>query len=245
MIMPGDGKSSCRAHITRNGQNNFAFSKKLNYLVSLGKVFLQDMIDPIKTELLTLLRGKSVFHGDFVLSSGARSKYYVDCKLTTFDSRGAWLVGEAMFDLIRSAARSLNVRVVGVGGLTMGADPIALSVGMISFRKDEHNPWKTFSVRKTQKGHGQAKLIEGNFEEGDLVVVIDDVITKGESTLKAIEAVVEAKGKIAFVAVLVDREEGGRQKIEAQGFRVFQLFNKEDLLGLDETSVEVKDRVVA
>ncbi len=190
------------------------------------------MTDPIKSELLTLLRKKSVFHGDFLLSSGARSKYYVDCKLTTFDGKGAWLVGQAMHDLIRSAERSLNLHVAGVGGLTMGADPIALSVGMMSHRQGDPDPWKTFSVRKTQKSHGQAKLIEGNFQKGDLVVVIDDVVTKGESTLKAIEAVVEAEGKIAFVAALVDREEGGRQKIEAQGYRVFPLFNKQDLLGV-------------
>ena len=150
------------------------------------------MDDPIKSELLALLRQKSVFHGDFVLSSGAHSKYYVDCKLTTFDSKGAWLVGEAMYNLIRQTARSLNCQIRGVGGLTMGADPVSLAVGMMSQRDVGSEPLKTFSVRKSQKSHGQAKLIEGNFKEGDLVVVIDDVITKGESTLKAIEAVVQA-----------------------------------------------------
>jgi orotate phosphoribosyltransferase len=205
----------------------------------LGKGFLQNMTDPIKSELLALLRKKSVFHGDFVLSSGVHSKYYVDCKLTTFDAKGAWLVGQAMYNLIRSAEQSLNVHIAGIGGLTMGADPISLSVGMMSHRNGDPNPWKTFSVRKSQKSHGQTKLIEGNFQPGDHVVVIDDVITKGESTLKAIEAVVQAEGKIAFVAALVDREEGGRQKIEAQGYRVFPLFNKQDLLG-QETSVEPK-----
>jgi orotate phosphoribosyltransferase len=203
------------------------------------------MTDPIKSELLRLLRSKSVSHGDFVLASGGHSKYYVDCKLTTLDSKGAWLVGQAMHNLIRSAEKSLNKRIVGVGGLTMGADPISLAVGMISYQIDNHKPWKTFSVRKTQKSHGQSKLIEGNFDEGDHVAIIDDVITKGESTLKAIEAVVQAGGRIAFVAVLVDREEGGRQKIEAQGYQVFPLFNKEDLLGTQEISVEPKDCIVA
>jgi orotate phosphoribosyltransferase len=198
------------------------------------------MADSIKTELLALLRSKSVLHGDFLLSSGARSQYYIDCRLTTFDARGAWLVGEAMFQLIRSAERSLQVQIAGVGGLTMGADPVALAVGMMSHRNGDPNPLKPFAVRKTQKGHGQGKLIEGNFHEGDLVVVIDDVITKGESTLKAIEAVVQAGGRIAFVAALVDRGEGGRQRIEAQGYRVFALFTKEDLLGRRETSVEAK-----
>ncbi|MGA2749485.1 MAG: orotate phosphoribosyltransferase [Verrucomicrobiota bacterium] len=200
------------------------------------------MIDQVKSELLVLLREKSVFHGDFVLSSGAHSKYYIDCKLTTFDSRGAWLVGEAMYNLIRQTERSLNCKVRGVGGLTMGADPISLSVGMMSHREDASEPLRTFSVRKAQKDHGQAKLIEGNFKEGDDVVVIDDVITKGESTLKAIQAVVQAGGKIAFVAALVDREEGGRAKIESLGYRVFPLFHKKDLLGLGEGSLEPKDQ---
>jgi orotate phosphoribosyltransferase len=203
------------------------------------------MTDSTKAELLTLLRSKSVFHGDFVLSSGIPSKYYVDCKLTTFDARGGWLVGEAMHSLIRSVEKKLNVQIDGLGGLTMGADPIALAAGMMSYRIDSQHPWKTFTVRKSQKSHGQTKLIEGNFQTGDLVVVLDDVITKGESTLKAIEAVVQAGGRIAFVAVLVDREEGGRQKIEAQGYQVFPLFNKEDLLGPNETSVASKDGIVA
>ena len=193
------------------------------------------MTGPAKSQLLALLKRKSVFHGDFVLSSGAHSKYYIDCRLTTFDAQGAWLVGQAMHDLIRGAERSLGARVAGVGGLTMGADPIALAVGMISFQQDASNPLKVFAVRKTQKAHGQTKLIEGNFSEGDEVVVIDDVITKGESTLKAIDAVVQARGKIAFVAVLVDREEGGRQNIEARGYKVFSLFKKKELLDDSET----------
>jgi orotate phosphoribosyltransferase len=188
------------------------------------------MADPIKSELLTLLRQKSVFHGDFTLASGAHSKYYVDCRLTTLDSKGAWLVGEAMLNLIRESARSLDCPVVGVGGLTMGADPVSLAIGMMSQRDGKSAPLKVFSVRKTPKDHGRSKLIEGNFKEGDQVVVVDDVVTKGDSTLKAIEAVTQAGGKIAFVAVLVDREEGGRQKIEAQGYHVFPLFTKQDIL---------------
>ena len=116
---------------------------------------------------------------------------------------------------------------------------------MISAKENAANPLRVFSVRKAQKAHGQTKLIEGNFTEGDQVVVVDDVVTKGESTLKAIDAVLEAKGKVAFVAVLVDREEGGRQKIEERGYKVFPLFTKQDLLGATETSRETKDCVTA
>ena len=92
-------------------------------------------IEQAKAKLLSLLREKSVFHGDFVLSSGARSSYYVDCKLTTLDPEGAWLVGQVMHSLIESEAEKRGLKIDAVGGLTMGADPIALAVGMYSFSR--------------------------------------------------------------------------------------------------------------
>ena len=184
-----------------------------------------------KAELAAFLREKSVFHGDFTLASGGKSNVYVDCKLTTFHPRGAWLVGQVMHEVIRRAQKELGATVDGVGGLTMGSDPIALAVGMISFWLNEPAPLLTFSVRKTPKSHGQTKLVEGNFRRGDSVVVIDDVVTRGESTLKAIDAVLQEGGKVAFVAVLVDREEGGRQKIEARGLRVVSAFNRAVIFG--------------
>jgi orotate phosphoribosyltransferase len=186
-----------------------------------------------KSQLLDLLRTKSVFHGDFVLSSGAKSEYYVDCKLTTVDPRGAWLVGQVMHSLIRQYESEFGISVDAVGGLTMGADPIALSVGMYSVYANDRNPLQVFIVRKTPKSHGQSKLIEGNFREGDRVVVIDDVVTRGDSTIKAIEAVEREGGVVAFVAVLVDRREGGRQKIEAMGHRVVSAFDREEILCKD------------
>jgi orotate phosphoribosyltransferase len=186
--------------------------------------------DQAKTELLALLRAKSVRYGDFVLSSGGRSSYYIDCRLTTLDPRGAWLVGQVMHSIIQREASVLGVRVDGVGGLTMGADPIALAVGMHSSLVGQTPPWQPFVVRKAPKVHGQAKLVEGNFNAGDSVVVVDDVVTKGDSTIKAIEAINQAGGKIAFVAVLVDRQQGGREKIEALGYRVFSAFQRRDLL---------------
>jgi orotate phosphoribosyltransferase len=198
-----------------------------------------------KAELLNLLQTNSVRHGDFVLSSGARSKYYVDCKLTTLDPRGAWLVGEVMHSIISREAAKYETRVDAVGGLTMGADPIALAVGIYSYFAKDCPPLQTFIVRKTPKSHGQAKLIEGNFKPGDSVVVIDDVVTKGDSTIKAIEAVTQAGGKIAFVAVLVDRQEGGRQKIEAMGYRVVAAFQRDELLSPDAKSHQPTDCVVA
>jgi orotate phosphoribosyltransferase len=183
-----------------------------------------------KGALLALLQRQSVFHGDFTLSSGAKSKYYVDCKLTTLDPEGAWLTGQAMYTLIRKEAVARKARVDAVGGLTMGADPIALAVGMYSHWAKDETPLQVFSVRKTPKAHGQTKLVEGNFKKGDSVVVIDDVVTRGESTIAAIQAVEKEGGTVAFVAVLVDRQEGGREKIEAMGHRVVSLFKRDELL---------------
>jgi orotate phosphoribosyltransferase len=184
-----------------------------------------------RSELRIFLREKSVFHGDFTLASGGKSNVYVDCKLTTLHPKGAWLVGQVMHQVIRQQQKKMGVTVDGVGGLTMGADPIALAVGMISCWLNEPSLLLTFSVRKNPKSHGQTKLVEGNFRKGDSVVVIDDVVTRGESTLKAIDAVQQEGGSVAFVAVLVDREEGGRQKIEERGLAVVAAFNREEIFG--------------
>ena len=188
--------------------------------------------DQARTELADLLRRKSVFHGDFTLSSGARSNYYLDCRLTTLDPKGAWLVGQTMHTLIRKEQAARNARIDAVGGLTMGADPIGLAVGMFSHSVHDQPPLQVFSVRKAPKGHGQTKLIEGNFRKGDTVVVLEDVVTSGDSTVAVINAVVKEGGTVAFVAVLVDRQEGGRKKIEAMGHSVVSLFTRDELLGV-------------
>jgi orotate phosphoribosyltransferase len=184
-----------------------------------------------KQELLELLRAKSVFHGDFVLASGARSKYYVDCRLTSLDPKGAWLIGHVLHDSIAAEAAKRSLRVDAVGGLTMGADPVSLAISIRSFLVNEKEPIQCFVVRKTPKSHGQTKLIEGNFKKGDQVVVIDDVVTKGDSTLAAIDAIEREGGKVLFAAVLVDRQEGGRAKIEQRGIPLVAAFTKEELLG--------------
>jgi orotate phosphoribosyltransferase len=198
-----------------------------------------------KSKLLKLLREKSVFFGSFKLSSGATSNYYVDCKLTTLNPEGALLVGQVLYEMIDEKASSLGIKIDAVGGLTMGADPVALAIGMASVR---HNPlgyYEIFSVRKTAKTHGQNKLIEGNFQRGNHVVVIDDVVTRGDSTLQAIQAVEQAGGSVEFVAVLVDRQEGGREKIEGEGYAVVSAFSKNDLLNHDVAATKSEDRIYA
>jgi orotate phosphoribosyltransferase len=184
-----------------------------------------------RAELFALLKLKSVFHGEFKLASGGTSNYYVDCKLTTFDPKCAWLVGQVVHHLIRQEEAARQTRIDSIGGLTMGSDPIALATGMFSVFAKDPQPFQTFSVRKTQKSHGQGKLIEGSFRPEDTVVIIDDVVTRGESTIAAINAVTQAGAKIAFIVALVDRQEGGRDRIEQMGYSVLPVFRRDELLG--------------
>ena len=191
---------------------------------------MKESVDSLRAELLALLRAKSVFHGEFTLSSGAKSNYYIDCRLTTLDARGAWLIGQLMHALVRREEKSRGLRIDAVGGLTMGADPVALATGMVSSWAGDAEALRMFCVSKAPKGHGQTKLIEGNFKMGDTVAVLDDVVTSGNSTITAINAVVKEGGRVAFAAVLVDRQEGGREKIAAMGIPLLALFQRDELL---------------
>ena len=150
--------------------------------------------DALKS-LFTLLRKKSFFTGDFILASGKKSNYYIDCRLTTLDPAGACLVGAAMRQTVSEQCERLGVNVTGIGGLTLGADPIALSTAMASHLNNDSPALKPFVVRKQPKEHGKGKQIEGGFKEGDTVVAVDDVITTGGSTLHAIEAIEQGGGK--------------------------------------------------
>jgi orotate phosphoribosyltransferase len=182
-------------------------------------------------QLLEILRKKSVCRGIFTLASGAQSDLYIDAKQTTQDPRGAILVGRVGWEFVKRVARKLRIGIDSIGGLTMGADPIASSIGIFAHLENPRSELQTFVVRKAAKAHGRHKLIEGNFSAGDSVVIVDDVITTGGSTLQAIDAVKEAGGKIAFVLVLVDRQEGGRENIERHGHCVVTIFSREDLVG--------------
>jgi orotate phosphoribosyltransferase len=189
-----------------------------------------------KSRLLSILREKSVFLGGVDLSSGARASYNVDCKLTTLDPVGAWLAGQVIYSLIQKEAEARRTEINAIGGLTIGADPIALAVGMYSFFVNDAPALRVFIVRKTPKGQGQAKSIEGNFERGDMVVVIGDIVTRNDSTIRVIKSVERAGGKVAFVAVLIDDQEGGRQKIEDLGHHFVSAFTRDELIGVDVLS---------
>src|SRR3989475_2022824 len=110
-------------------------------------------IDEARGALLDTLQKNSVFRGDFTLSSGAKSSYYIDCKLTTLDPEGAWLVGQVMHGLIQQEASSRGVEINSIGGLTIGADPLALAIAIYSLSNRGASPWQTFIVRKTPKSH--------------------------------------------------------------------------------------------
>jgi orotate phosphoribosyltransferase len=131
--------------------------------------------------------------------------------------------------MVVAESAKLGVVPVAIGGLTMGADPVALAIGMGAARAGAE--LQVFSIRKQAKVHGRGRLIEGNFKAGDCVVIVDDTVTTGGSTLEAIEKVRAAGGVVAFVIVLVDRGEGGREAIEAAGVPVRAVFTRADIDG--------------
>ena len=180
--------------------------------------------------LKNLLLQKSVRTGTFTLASGKQSDLYIDCRMTTLDPFGANLIGDLGWHAVRSKIHSEQLKIDAIGGMTLGADPISLAIGMASASRHPEEALQVFTVRKEPKGHGTGKQIEGNFKEGNQVIVVDDVITTGGSTLKAIDAIEREGGKVAFALVLVDREEGGRQAIEARGIHVISLFTRAYLL---------------
>jgi orotate phosphoribosyltransferase len=156
-------------------------------------------------ELLRLLAAKSFKLGEFKLSSGVTSDYYIDCRTTTLDARGAQLTGEVFLEEIRD--RGWDPR--AIGGLTMGADPIVVAVSVTS------GTIHGFLVRKSEKTHGTGRRIEGFCETGAQVVIVDDVCTTGGSTVQAIEAARESGFEVIGVMCLVEREEAkGRASVE-------------------------------
>jgi orotate phosphoribosyltransferase len=177
-----------------------------------------------RKRLLDLLTERSYAKRKVVLSSGKESDFYIDCKKTVLLAEGHWLVGKLMFE----AARAQFPEAIAVGGLTMGADPLASAVSLVSFLGQV--PLQAFLVRKEPKGHGTGQWIEGlsSLPRGAKVVVVEDVVTTGASTIKAIERA-RAEGLEPVGAItLVDRDEGGREAIEATGVKVLSLFKRSD-----------------
>lgn len=177
-----------------------------------------------RNDLRALLIERSLRRGDFVLSSGKRSSYYIDARLTTMSGSGQKLIGELGLALLDQ--KSWKVR--SVGGLTLGADPVSYAIAhhaaLLGRQLD------AFTVRKEAKAHGTGKLIEGVFEIGWSVAVVEDTITTGDSALRAVRAVREAGGLVTGVLALVDRQEGGVERITSEGLPVAALFTTAELL---------------
>lgn len=174
--------------------------------------------------LLRLLADRSARRGTFTLASGKQSTLYIDARLTTMSPDGLALIGV----LGLAALRASGWQVDAVGGLTLGADPVAYAIAYASAGTSA--PLRAFTVRKEIKAHGTGKLIEGPFRAGDRVAVIEDVITSGASALRAIDAVRSAGGAVTGVLALVDREEGGREAIAAAGVPAIALTRASDIV---------------
>ena len=181
-------------------------------------------MDKNKAGLRQILLEKSIRTGNFVLSSGKSSTFYVDARLTTMSPEGMTLIGQLGLNTIRDHAWDAE----SVGGLTLGADPVSFAISYTSAATDR--PLRAFTVRKEAKQHGTGNLIEGPFKSGDKVVVIEDVITTGKSALQAIDSIASMNGQILGVLSVVDREDGGREAIEARGYPVVALFKISELL---------------
>ncbi len=180
--------------------------------------------DDDRDRLRDLLRDRSLRRGDFTLSSGAASSYYIDARTTTMSGRGLALIGR----LGLAALDELGWEPAAVGGLTLGADPVAYA--MAHAAELAGRDLDAFTVRKQAKDHGAGRRIEGSFREGMTVVVTEDVVTSGRSAHRAIRAVEDAGGTVLGVLAVVDREEGGRELLEEKGYRLVSLFTASALL---------------
>jgi orotate phosphoribosyltransferase len=179
------------------------------------------MLETDRKRLLALLKEHSLMFGDFTLASGQKSNYYVDSKKTTLRPEGAYLVAAEMLQLL--SEKEINAD--AVGGLTLGADPIVCPIAALSHTTGA--PLRAFIVRKEAKGHGTTRQIEGDLRPASKVVVIDDVVTTGGSTLKAIEAAEAAGHEVVAVLCIVDREQGGAEALSRWPF--FPLFTRSEI----------------
>lgn len=175
-------------------------------------------------DLQNLLLDRSVKTGNFVLASGKTSTYYVDARLTTMSPEGMLAIGSLGLAAITTNGWNPD----SIGGLTLGADPVAFAISRQSATSSQ--PLRAFTVRKEAKTHGTGNLIEGPFQREDRVVVVEDVITTGKSALQAIDAITAAGGKVVGVLAVVDREDGGRSAIESRGYAVTALVRISELL---------------
>ncbi len=177
-----------------------------------------------RERLRALLLERSLRLGDFTLSSGARSSYYVDARQTTMTAEGQHFMGKVGYDLIEEAGWD----VTHVGGLTLGADPVTYAIAHHSWTRER--VVDGFTVRKEAKGHGTGRTIEGGLPEHARVAVIEDAVTSGASAIRAIEAVREHGAHVVGVLCLVDREEGGKARLDELELPLLAVFTGSELV---------------
>jgi len=168
----------------------------------------------------------------FTLASGKKSNYYFNCKPTTLDPEGMNLIGAIVFDMLK------DTDITATGGLTLGADPIANALSVISYQKGK--PIKSFIVRKDIKDHGTKSAIEGNVRSGEKVAIIDDVITTGASTITAIEQARKEGLKVELVITLIDREEGGKENILQHVDNIKSILSRTEVMNLRAKHINVR-----
>jgi orotate phosphoribosyltransferase len=177
--------------------------------------------------LKQLVRDKALKFGDFTLASGKKATYYLDCRQITLDAQGARLVGEGMLDLLSSNMPAL------VGGMAIGADPITAAI--LTLAGMRCLPLRGVMVRKEPKQHGTGKLVEGPFQSGESIAIVEDVLTTGGSSLKAIEHCEAVGLKVQRVLAIIDRLEGGCEAFAAVGYELTTLFTIRDF-GIEPTA---------
>lgn len=177
-----------------------------------------------RERLRSFLRERSVRMGDFVLTSGGRSTYYIDARVTTMAGLGQLLIGRVGLDALDAAGWEPDC----VGGLTLGADPVAYAVAHAAARAGR--ALDAFTIRKEAKGHGTGRRIEGGFRADAQVVIVEDVVTTGDSAMRATQVVEEAGARVIGVLALVDREDAGRERLERAGYPLVSFFTASALL---------------
>ncbi|MEK9148430.1 MAG: orotate phosphoribosyltransferase [Candidatus Desantisbacteria bacterium] len=179
------------------------------------------MLEQAKNRLLEIIKDKALKEEEAELSSGRKSNYYIDGKLVTLDPEGANLVAKIIIELLKKE------QVDGIGGLTIGADPIVSAVAAISYK--EGFPIPAFIVRREAKKHGMMKFIEGPIKRNSNVVIVDDVVTTGGSIEKAISEVEKEGCKVVKIIAIVDRLEGAKERFAEKGYSFISIFTREDL----------------
>jgi orotate phosphoribosyltransferase len=172
-------------------------------------------------ELKELIKNDAVKFGNFILSSGKESDLYVDLRKVTLSPKGAFLIGSIIFDMIK------NRPIDAVGGMSLGADPIAVATSLIAYQSGHEI--KAFLVRKGKKDHGTKNMIEGPIAQGFRVVVVEDVITTGASTITAIRNIEDAGMVVDMVIGVFDRSEGGSEAIKKLGYEVHSILERKDI----------------